>query len=189
MAHFNALSKICAQYNISFDIQTILEEYINKKLFMKGWRTMQSFDKNTKKIKKLDKRFNKFRYKDKHSLECYDTIHNLYLENPRRGFYNLLQEPHRRIILAMIEEFQTNTSYNFMKIFKGDFKLNYNYHYFQQKRIRGIELTCETTIPELRTWIEENTDYCQKNKLKKSFKKPELIRIIIHGDPKGSIKK
>jgi hypothetical protein len=187
MAHFNALSKICAQYNISFDIQTIIEEHVNKKLFMKGWRTMQSFDKNTQKIKKLDKKYNRYRHEDKHNLECYDTIQNLYLENPRRGFYNFLQEYSKAVssltIIDLIQQDSGNYNYN---LIDNVILCESCLPYFE---IRSVKCYVPKTIPELREWIEENTDYCQKNKLKKSFKKPELIRIIIHGDPKGSIRK
>ena len=161
-----------------------MEEHVNKKLFMKGWKSMQSFDKTTKKINKYDK---KYGYRtDKHFLECYDTIHNLYLENPKKGFFNFLQEYSRACSAFTINQYVKHDTYRNYKLIDnavmGDC-------YIPDFEILSVKLYVPKTIPELREWIEENTDYCQKNKLKKSFKKPELIRILIHGDPKGSIRK
>ena len=54
---------------------------------------------------------------------------------------------------------------------------------------RNIIISTGYTIPELRAYIEDNTDYCLTKKLKKSFTKSQLIRIIIHEDHEGKIKK
>jgi len=191
MSIFNSVSLVCDKYNVTFDIQTIIEKYLQKNLLMEGWNTMQSFDKNTQKIKKLDRYFNKCYSEDKQNLECYDTLHNLFLENPRKGFYKFVND---RAVQGLLLEKIYDSLWNSWKIdmFTGRFENNYNYNYtsWHTRYTRGsVKLDANfSTIPELRKYIEENTDYCQKNKFKKSLKKPELIRIIIHGDPKGSIK-
>jgi len=201
MSIFNSVSLVCDKYNVTFDIQTIIEKYLQKNLLMEGWNTMQSFDKNTQKIKKLDRYFNKCYSKDKQSLECYDTLHNLFLENPRKGFYKFINDLHGGRLLEKIDEFKFSLSrtWKVLDMFTGRFENNYNYIPLRGYIRGSVKLDANfSTIPELRKYIEENTDFCQKNNFKKStkfstkvpsrLKKPELIRIIIHGDPKGSIK-
>ena len=85
MAIFKSLSLVCDKYNVSEEVEIMIEENIQKILFMKGWTEMKSFDKQAQKMKK-NKRDCQIEYYPFGTLEwvtpcqtfnltCFDTIH------------------------------------------------------------------------------------------------------------------
>ena len=191
MAIFKSLSLVCDKYNVSEEVEIMIEENIQKILFMKGWTEMKSFDKQAQKMKKI-KRDCQIEYYPFGTLEwvtpcqtfnltCFDTIHNLYLQNPTLGFYGFIENRrHYPDLNELVSSETLGKRYHINKIITADITGLHD---------RRIKLSVDKTISELRKFIKENTDYCQKNKLKQSLKKDDLVRIIIHGDPKGKIKK
>ena len=176
---YHIVNEIADQYKIGDDVCAIIMKYIQINLFKDGWATMQSYDKQVKKAKRFSfawvgtRNYLPARYKN----YCYETIHKLYLQNPTEQFHKSVYG-HGRLEMKMRDEASRN--YNLCNNM-----LEAEFWWSRQK----IEIKSRRTKPELIEYIKNNTEYCLTNKLKKSFSKSQLLRIIIHEDPEGKIRK
>ena len=176
---FLILNEIADKYDLGDDVSAMIMKYIQRNLLKDGWSKMQSYTKNVEKIKKYckcDYHYNRDSLPDRYDNYCYETIHKLYCQNPRKGFHACITGYGR---------LEREMKYDKSRNYKLDNMLSGEISYC--KRI--INISTGYNIAELRAYIEDNTDYCLTKKLKKSFNKSQLLRIVIHEDPEGKIKR
>jgi hypothetical protein len=179
---YKIVNEIADKYDLGDDVSAMIMKYIQRNLLKDGWTRMQSYTKNVEKIKKYcaTRPHPALRLRDslpdRYDNYCYETIHKLYCQNPTKGFHACIIGYGR---LEREMKHDKSSSYKLDNMLSG--QISYC------KRI--ITISTGYNIAELRAYIEDNTDYCLTKKLKKSFKKSELLRIIIHEDPEGKIKR
>lgn len=169
------INKIADHYSLGDDITKFILQYVQRNLLNQGWKSMKSFDKSTQKMVKMKKNKNSYEFKDEIQYECFNTINNLYMENPRKGFFNLVnhyssnRDPniHYFILSKSLKYISFELS-----CFKSE-KVFYN-------RRKHYELKTEHTIQQLRNFIIERE---LVPKLKKSLRRNQLINIILHDNP------
>ena len=171
------LNEIADKYDLGDDVSAMIMKYIQRNLLKDGWSKMQSYTKNVEKIKKYCRMpLLGFVLPTRYNFDCYETIHKLYCQKPTKGFHKCVIG--HGLLQRKIDD-DKYRNYKLYNMLSGE-KCNY-----QGK----ITISTGYTIPELRAYIEDNTDYCLTNKLKKSFNKSQLLRIVIHEDPEGKIKR
>ena len=165
------INKIADHYSLGDDITKIIMQYVQRNLLNQGWKSMKSFDKSTQKIVKMKKKADGYRFKDELQYECFNTIHNLYMENPTNGYFKLCNHYFPNLHTFMRSEESNILNFEF-RCFISE-KVKY-------ERKKQHKLKTNYCIEQLRAYIE-NTQLFPK--LKKSLKKNQLINIILHNDP------
>ena len=174
---FLILNEIADKYDLGDDVSAMIMKYIQRNLLKDGWSKMQSYTKNVEKIKKYSRMpLLGFILPDIYDNYCYETIHKLYFQNPTKGFHSCITGIGR---LERKMRHEKSSNYKLDNMLSGE--VSYS------KRI--IKISTGYNIAELRAYIEDNTEYCLTKKLKKSFNKSQLLRIVIHEDPEGKIKR
>ena len=181
---YKILNEIADKYDLSDDVSAIIMKYIQRNLLKDGWSKMQLYRYQVNKIKKYCRGHHYYaesRLPDRYDNYCYETIHKLYCQNPTKGFHACITG-YGQLERKMKDDKSRN--------YKVDNMLSGEISYVETWRSRrNIIISTGYTIPELRAYIEDNTDYCLTKKLKKSFTKSQLLRIVIHEDPEGKIKR
>ncbi len=175
---YHIVNEIADKYEIGDDVCAIIMKYIQINLFKDGWATMQSYDKQVKKAKRFafDGWTARRHLPDRYKNYCYETIHKLYFQNPTEGFHKCVSGYGR---LEQKMRLEAHREYKLYNMLVGEVSWS------RQK----IQIKTGFTKPELIEYIKNNTEYCLTNKLKNSFSKSQLLRIIIHEDPEGKIRK
>lgn len=172
------INQIADHYSLGDDITKFILQYVQRNLLNQGWKSMKSFNKNTEKIKKLKQQRSHHVYEME--LECFNTINNLYMENPRNGLFKFCNHDAYNLY-HLVNEYEYWNKPRKIYSYRGNILMDI----FDSKKVKftrgkNHELKTEYTIQGLRNYIE-NRELVPK--LKKSFRRNQLINIIIHNDP------
>ena len=163
------LTQICDKYQVSYDVQEIIMQYLQRTLFNDGWKHLHRKE-NTKWVEKI-KRYHHI--SDGYKSPLVDLFLFIYRDNPSKKLTDLLMQ--RCIdIFENIETIDRKTKDKLVLPFRH--KRSYDSGRGQTGLICDYDVSKEKLID----FINENTPYSKK--AKKSYVKSDLIKVLISGD-------
>jgi len=161
------LKTIADKYNLPVEAEEIIMKYIQKNLLHSGFKHLFSNDKVVKKI-------SKFSNKESREFTCFAMMMRVYYINPTKHTHNSLFEYTNKLDKLLLAD-------NDFKDILFDKKYGIRSKHLNSWEIRcGVKMgiKCDMTKDEIVKFIENKTE--NKNLLKKSYNKNQLINILLH---------
>ena len=165
------LTQICDKYQVSYDVQEIIMQYLQRTLFNDGWKHLHRKE-NTKWVEKI-KRYHHI--SDGYKSPLVDLFLFIYRDNPSKKLTDLLMQGNI-YIYENLNSIDRKTNNKLVLPFRHQ----HRYEHTQRRGDTGLICDYDVSKEKLIDFINENTPYSKK--AKKSYVKSDLIKVLISGD-------